>query len=161
MIGVESTALAAFQCPSSDSLNALVQRAGGNTNSLGAPSNYAGVNGAAFSDPVAPASIGTNGGTFGGNSKVGIRDMTDGTSNTVMVGERGWFELSNSIWGTLALWAGAHSTGGGNVNAVSETANGAGFVIGHCQLKINYINSAAFPSLSCLQSFHCKFLLYR
>jgi len=70
VIGVEATPLSVFQCPSSDSLNALIQRAGGNTNSCGAPSNYVGVNGAAFFDPVGPASIGTNGGTFGGNSKV-------------------------------------------------------------------------------------------
>ena len=53
------------------------------------------------------------GGTFGANSKIGIRDMTDGTSNSVMVGERytptNAAQLTATVMGD-AVWAGVSST---------------------------------------------------
>ena len=70
-------------------------------------------NGCTFTNPAlygAYVSMTANlGGTFGANSKVGIRDMTDGTSNIIMVGERytptNPTPLSNTVVGD-AMWAG-------------------------------------------------------
>ncbi len=54
------------------------------------------------------------GGTFGANSKIGFRDMTDGTSNIFMVGERytptNPTPLSTKVLGD-AVWAGVGDSG--------------------------------------------------
>ena len=134
--GPEQTRLSALICPSSDGNKLVYQKYSGFATSLGAPSHYAGVNGGAFFDPATPTgTISAQGGTFGANSKVGLRDMTDGSSNCLIVGERGWFEMNNSQFGSISLWAGTHSY---NSSAVgSETANGVGLTIGNCQVPIN------------------------
>ncbi len=46
---------------------------------------------------VSPHDNKTRSGIFGPNSKIGIRDITDGTSNTIMVSERGLTSLGG-IW---------------------------------------------------------------
>ena len=64
------------------------------------------------------------GGTFGANSKVGIRDMTDGTSNCIMVGERytpaNPTPLSAPVMGD-AMWAGV-ATPTSEWNTLGETS---------------------------------------
>ena len=156
LLGVEATKISAFQCPSSDNPSALYFRCGtgpgnGNRGSIGAPSNYVGVTGGPLFDTMVSAAsgtIGTNGGTFGGNSKVGIRDMIDGTSNTVVVGERSWNDIGNSAFGTMAGWAGTHSTAAGYAAPTSETANGVSLIVGHCQLPINYVTGIQFENFN-------------
>ncbi len=76
------------------------------------------------------------GGTFGANSKRGIRDMTDGTSNVLMVGERytpiNGQPLTASVVGD-ATWAG-----------ISAPAS-EWMVLGEATYKINANFTAAYP----------------
>ena len=76
------------------------------------------------------------GGVFGANSKVGIRDMTDGTSNIIMVGER--YTPSNAAALTAAvigdaIWAGVPAPG-------AEWAT-----LGEATHKVNQNFTAAYP----------------
>jgi len=65
-----------------------------------------------------------NTGVFYGNSRVGIADIRDGSSNTIMVGERDTF---NCRAGT---WLGVRNTNGTNERGVS-------MVLGHAHPKLN------------------------
>jgi prepilin-type N-terminal cleavage/methylation domain-containing protein len=146
-IAALNTPLPAFRCPS-DTGNNLLQ----NTNVLttGAPpgttvaptnqfarSNYPGVVGW---DSTTPANIGRGlvdgvvatsalyRGTFGENSRVGIRDMTDGSSNTLVIGER-W-----TIRNTAATDAG-HATWAGCLNRGTDEGQAA--TLGDSFIRIN------------------------
>jgi prepilin-type N-terminal cleavage/methylation domain-containing protein/prepilin-type processing-associated H-X9-DG protein len=55
-------------------------------------SNYIGVMGSFLSDP-------TSNGTMFQNSSIRLRDITDGTSNTLLLGERDYAKHRASIWG--------------------------------------------------------------
>jgi prepilin-type N-terminal cleavage/methylation domain-containing protein/prepilin-type processing-associated H-X9-DG protein len=65
---------------------------------LAAPSSYAATVGPDASDVAAPTGLGV----FYRNSKTRLTDITDGTSQTVLVGDRCWFM-------TQGIWAGAPS----------------------------------------------------
>ncbi|MCA9086274.1 MAG: DUF1559 domain-containing protein [Planctomycetaceae bacterium] len=58
-------------------------------------------------------------GTFGMNSRVSIRDFTDGTSNTIAVGERSW-ELQKALGGKASCKAG--TVYGVSVNTSTSSA---------------------------------------
>ena len=121
--GPEITALPAFKCPSDRGLPTTFYRgdgAGGGSNSraLGGASTYVGVNGGilalntgtpaapVWSDFTSPQMLTAQGGTFGGNSRVGLRDMTDGSSNCFVIGEKRFKEVSSRRTGLKAIWAG-------------------------------------------------------
>lgn len=131
LTGIEATPLAVFRCPSdlggeqvlSGSLGPIAGMA------YGGRSNYPGVNGGLFFD--APP-IGHQGGTFGENSRRALRDMTDGSSNSAIVGERAWAEVPGTGSGPSALWAGTRSGIPG-----TETANGVALAVGQCVTPIN------------------------
>ena len=76
------------------------------------------------------------GGTFGANSKRGIRDMSDGTSNVLMVGERytpsNGAALTNQVAGD-ATWVGV------------TVAGSEWLVLGEATFKINANFTAANP----------------
>jgi prepilin-type N-terminal cleavage/methylation domain-containing protein/prepilin-type processing-associated H-X9-DG protein len=78
------------------------------------------------------------GGTFGENSKRSLRDMSDGSSNCFIVGERAWVEFADSGVGPSALWAGARSGSPG-----IELANGVAFAVGECVIKLNTLPANA------------------
>ncbi len=68
-----------------------------------------------------PGNLNTDGdGTFYWNSGVQLRDITDGASNTILIGERVWEDKSGGISGSI--WMGVQSTGNRGEN-VSPTAN--------------------------------------
>ena len=82
------------------------------------------------------------GGTFGANSRVGIRDMTDGTSNCIMVGERytptNPAPLSAMVVGD-AVWSGV--VVGGAAPATYSEYN----VLGEASFKVNQSFTSLTP----------------
>lgn len=56
---------------------------------------------------------------FGSNSKIAMRDITDGTSNTLFVGEK---TSLNSFY--AGIWMGAHKWGSADTNVTSESILG-------------------------------------
>ena len=103
------TKLSAFQCPSEPSPDLHFQDdLGGDGTANGhARSSYAAIYG---SDEVYYAfQIASNRrGMFAYNSRVNMRDITDGTSNTLMVGERRWDGIGTDATSLRrgALWVG-------------------------------------------------------
>jgi prepilin-type processing-associated H-X9-DG protein len=91
-----------FLCPTdiTPEIAVAVNDASGNQLALAAPSSYAACVGG---DESAPSDA-TGWGIFYRNSRIRMADITDGTSKTIMVGERAW---SNS----KGIWAGAVNKG--------------------------------------------------
>jgi prepilin-type N-terminal cleavage/methylation domain-containing protein len=129
--GLEATVLNVFRCPSDVGSEEVLSGTGGPglTMSYGGRSNYPGVNGGLLFDFLP---LTDHGGVFGENSHRGLRDMTDGSSNCVVVGERAWIDVAGSGVGPTALWAGARSG-----NPGTETANGVALTIGNCVVPLN------------------------
>lgn len=90
------------------------------------------------------------GGVFGAQSKKGLRDMSDGSSNTIVVGERytprGTSATVTSAQGIFAVgdanWLGATDSGGGGSATPSAASNagiaGQATVLGEASNGINY-----------------------
>ena len=95
----------------------------------GGRSNYVGVNGDLLLDFLP---LTDNGGTFGMSSKHGLRDITDGTSNSVLVGERGWQDVSSTGIGPSAIWAGVRCGIPGTL-----TPNGVALAVRTCVIPLN------------------------
>ncbi len=129
--GPEATILPAFRCPSDVGVAQVMSSTGdpGAGMTYGARSNYPAVNGGLLLD-LPP--ITAQGGTFGENSKRGLRDLTDGSSHTVLVGERAWFSVDGTNVGPATLWAGTRSGTPG-----TEAANGVAFAVGNCVIPLN------------------------
>ena len=139
--GVEMTLIDTFRCPSDRGLPHTFYRGngtpgnGGTARGLGGRSNYTGVNGGLFTDQTAPATLSRQGGVFGGNSRCGFRDMIDGTTNQLLVGERRFAEIAGRRVGFNAMWAGVRG-----VDAPTNTtqfANSYPLVIGNTLTPMN------------------------
>ena len=114
------------------------------------------------------------GGTFGGQSKKGIRDMTDGTSNTIVVGERytpqqSVTNNSSAASGIVcpgdATWVGATDYGSGAASTSSVVGiSGQAAVLGEASNGINFGVSGTIPrpattGFGSLHTGGCHFLM--
>lgn len=130
-VGLEATLLTVFLCPSDIGPDHVRSGTGGTglVMDYGSRSNYPGVNGGLLLDFLP---LTDHGGAFGENSRRSLRDMTDGSSNCVIVGERAWKEVNGTGTGPSALWSGTRSGVPG-----SELANGVAFAVGTCVVPLN------------------------
>ncbi len=92
------TVLRAYLCPSDVTPNAAfaVPDGFGNTVATAAPCSYAACVGGDESDTEGPTGLGV----FYRNSRTRLTDITDGTSGTILIGERAWSNANGT-------WAGA------------------------------------------------------
>lgn len=124
--------LPVFQCPSDPKPNTFLTDDRNMQQIELATANYAGVFGTVELDecysnppgtaPVSPQGQCLSNGAFFHNSRVKMRDFTDGTSSTLMVGERTTFTEPSgvSVYGT---WTGA----------LPYVDDAAGLVVGHAE----------------------------
>jgi prepilin-type processing-associated H-X9-DG protein len=113
-----------------------------------APISYAACHGSGELDE-AP---GPKEGVFYRNSRVRLADITDGSSTTMLIGDRAWSHA-------MAPWAGAISGGlirGGPRNAARSNPQAAYPAPNFCVFQANHINNSADPdgSLDELYSEH-------
>lgn len=103
---VVQAVLAAYLCPSDlvGSGPFPIKNSSGTTVVQVTPSSYAACNGNDLSDANALTFDPANGGCFYRNSKTRFADITDGTTNTVLIGERSWSQVQGT-------WVGAPNGG--------------------------------------------------
>jgi len=147
------TSITVYRCPSDSGLPTVTIPAGGlygciqqNTNIFGR-SNYPGVIGSTFS---LTGGLLASDGAFGESSSTRISDFLDGTSNTIIVGERRSPGMVNGLYsGGDTIWCGAGDDNFGIANDL--TSNWEGFVInmGICEQgsTINQTTASA-PSIT-------------
>ncbi|QDT66437.1 DUF1559 domain-containing protein [Calycomorphotria hydatis] len=149
------TSLAAFRCPS-DTGPKLHGNAGNNTeDSAGSlfempVSNYIASNSVSATRATIGNETGYARGMFAVNSKVRMRDITDGTSNTIMLGERCW-ELENPMW-AANLYA-VRGNGGSGAPEPSDGNQGIAHAVGGTGTLINTDTGFATPTTSATNKF--------
>jgi len=139
-----------------------------------ARSNYAGVTMYTYTNPttsttvvnVAGAGTATHGGgMFGANSKRTFRDMRDGTSSTIVVGERmSTGTINNTIRGTEAVIAGLLATGIGVadqaiVGSPMWSGQGTGYSAGQTVQPNASIHTGNYGGFSSRHAGGAQFLL--
>lgn len=119
------TMIPGLVCPSDPSGNRNTDRPSPAQGYAWGKSNYPGVRASVFWNTTPSTPVATTVKTSFGNStvKVGFRDMTDGSSNIIMVGERTTLDASApiSITRTAGIWLGIQ----GDENSILGTASSA------------------------------------
>jgi prepilin-type N-terminal cleavage/methylation domain-containing protein/prepilin-type processing-associated H-X9-DG protein len=130
------TMLAVYLCPSDITPEAAfpITTALGKPIALAAPSSYAACVGGDETDTTGPDGQGV----FYRNSRTRIADITDGTSTTLLIGERSWSNANG-------IWAGAISRGvimRGEFNPCQPVVSGASFPAATLILAHAHLNNA-------------------
>ncbi|HEV2969012.1 MAG TPA: DUF1559 domain-containing protein [Pirellulales bacterium] len=128
-----------YRCPSdfSPQTGFAVSDGSGNTLATAAPSSYAACCGGDESDVTAQ----TGAGIFFRNSQTTIAQITDGTSKTILIGERAWAN-TNGIWvGAIAHALCRRGEQNPCPGTEAVTAPAATLVLAHCHLN-NATNDA-------------------
>ncbi|MCA9087066.1 MAG: DUF1559 domain-containing protein [Planctomycetaceae bacterium] len=109
------TVIPAYRCPSDTGPQLNANRGNWGT------SNYSGVYGSVASTADANENLSSGNGCFSASSSVRFRDITDGTSNTVGIGERAYGKLGTDTYNG-AIWAGIYDAGkhASNIRAINE-----------------------------------------
>jgi prepilin-type N-terminal cleavage/methylation domain-containing protein len=117
--------LGALRCPSDTGASTTAVSTIQGSPVSGAPvnfgrSNYLAVVGSTVLGAT-PVDVATYGGVFGANSRRGLRDITDGSSNAILVGER--FSPTTAGLGD-GVWAGvtSNNTQAGQANILGDTS---------------------------------------
>lgn len=143
------TMLKVFLCPSDPTpTTALaVPDAFGTTRALAAPSSYAACCGGDESETDAPGGMGV----FYRNSRTRLTDITDGTSQTILAGDRAWSN-AQGIWAG-AITGGVTRRGPLNPNPGSQAAWGPApdLILAH-----SHLNNATTDSDGGLDDFSSK-----
>ena len=154
-LALMSKPLPAFRCPSDTApdINTQQQLFDANmTNNQVATSNYVGANGAGdwSGSGTTPANANLKG-TFGRNSRSRIRDFTDGTSNTIVIGERAWRVPDPATGGNK-------NCGAGVVFGISSdgTLPGRRKALSNGIPKINDSSDNAVPQANCIRGFSSR-----
>jgi hypothetical protein len=122
-----------YQCPADPTPPAAftVPDSFGNALVVAAPSSYAACVGGDETEPDGPSGLGV----FYRNSRTSLTDITDGTSNTIMIGERAWSN-AQGIWAG-AVQGGVLKRGRSNPNPGTSLAfiPAPGLVLAHSHLN--------------------------
>jgi prepilin-type N-terminal cleavage/methylation domain-containing protein/prepilin-type processing-associated H-X9-DG protein len=143
------TILKGYLCPSDITPNTAfaVRDAFGATIALAAPSSYAACVGGDESDTFGPTGLGI----FYRNSQTKMADVTDGTTNTLLIGERAWANANG-------VWAGA-MPGGVCVRGKSNPCPGTGagwYPAATLVLAHSHLNNATSDTDGGLDDFSSK-----
>ncbi|QDT97972.1 DUF1559 domain-containing protein [Gimesia aquarii] len=99
--------------------------------------------------------------SFGNSDRtVRFRDMTDGTSNIIMVGERATLDSTNPVINrTGAIWVGFHVDGDVNTNDLNSISGTASSANSSGPLTAELINQAGENAMSSPHVGGCHFLM--
>jgi prepilin-type N-terminal cleavage/methylation domain-containing protein/prepilin-type processing-associated H-X9-DG protein len=131
--GAAQTMVKIYLCPADQTPSAafIVPDGFGKPIALAAPSSYAACVGGDESDTFGPSGLGV----FYRNSRTRITDITDGTSQTILVGDRAWSNVQGTWTGAIQNGVCARGVRNPNPGSSSASLPAATLVLAHSHLN--------------------------